>query len=81
MERGSDKLAWFSPGTLVRGQNPHNRQTFIAGTRKLLGTTTPNHSVGLGPQAAGEWLGDHRGGGGEGMKRRACRQVGEMLSS
>lgn len=69
LETGSDRLAWSSPG-------PYSSQTFIADTRKLLGTVSPNHSIGLGPQAAGRGLGDHRGGGKLGMKKRASRQVG-----
>lgn len=58
---------------LVRGRSPHNRQEFIAGTRKLLGTTTPNHNIGLGPQAADGGLGDHRGRGGVGNEEEGLQ--------
>lgn len=35
--------------------------------------TTPSHSIGLGPQAAAEGLGDHRGRGGVGNEEEGLQ--------
>lgn len=77
MERGSDRLAWSSPGTfpepeVVKSQGP--QQIDVYSRHQLLETATPNHSIDLGPQAAGRGLGNHRGGGDWG-RMRAGRQA------
>lgn len=77
MERGSDRLAWSSPGTfpepeVVKSQGP--QQIEVYSRHQLLETATPNHSIDLGPQAAGRGLENHRGGGDWG-RMRAGRQA------
>lgn len=52
LERGSDRLAWSSPGTfpepeVVKNQGP--QQIEVYSRRQLLETATPNHSIDLGP--------------------------------
>lgn len=59
---------------MVKSQGP--QQTEVYSRHQLLGTATPNHSIDLGPQAAGGGLGDHKGGGDWGRKRAGRQVVG-----